>query len=505
MDLYCTRPGCARPGNSFADLDAATTLKTVPQKFCMSCGMPLILDGRYVTLKLLGRGGFGAAFLARDRRTPGLRLCVVKQFQPSGTLTPNQLQVAHDLFEREAEALDRLGNAHPQIPDLFASFNLMVPGTQPGAQQELFYLVQEYIDGLTLEEELAQNGPLSEAAVREILLEVLKILKFVHDQGAIHRDIKPSNIMRNQAGIIYLLDFGAVKQVTTAGSPTKSTGIYSQGFAPPEQVAGSQVYACTDFYALAVTCIMLLTGKAHDELYDSYKNSWQWRQYAAVSDPFARVLDRMLLAAPNQRFQTVSEVLEALQPSAGQPGQRKARSPSAGSVVPSPVPAPTSLPNPSPGAALPPQSSQAQSSQAQSSQAQSSPAPAPISRSARASSIAPFSTLELLGNAAFSGIESALLAIALFSLPIPAPASAVLWLLLAGGLIFAQSQRLIEKVDLPITAGITLAIVLGLAFGLKWVQLRPEGILILAGLAGLLAIAATALFKLIYKVLSGLL
>lgn len=100
MEIYCTRPGCPRPQNFFSELDNNTILKTVQQKYCTTCGMPLILDGRYVPTKLLGRGGFGAAFLARDRRTPGMRYCVVKQFQPVGDLNPEQLQIAQNLFER---------------------------------------------------------------------------------------------------------------------------------------------------------------------------------------------------------------------------------------------------------------------------------------------------------------------------------------------------------------------------------------------------------------------
>ncbi len=490
MDLYCTRPGCSHPGNFWADLDEPAMLRTVPQRFCTCCGMPLILNGQYLTLKLLGRGGFGAAFLACDRHDANLRLCVVKQFQPSGSLTPTQLAIAHDLFQREAEALDRLGNAHPQIPDLFASFDLTVPRGQDGPPQQLFYLVQEYIDGLTLEEELARSGPFSVASTTVVMVEVLKILQFVHDNGAIHRDIKPSNIMRNQDGVIYLLDFGAVKQVTTAASSAKSTGIYSQGFAPPEQIAGNQVYACTDFYALAVTCIMLLTGKTHDELYDSYQNTWQWRPYApAVRDGLAAVLDRMLLAAPNQRFQSVQAVLDALQVrSTG--GTNPLPQPTS-SPTSSPVSRPAPPPTQPPGTALQPAMGP--------NLAHSTP---PSSASVRS---APFSTLELLGTAAFSGFESTLLAIALFSLPIPSPVSALLWLLLSGGLLLALSQRWIEKVDLPITAGLTLAIVAVLVLGLKWIKVTLTVVVVVAGLAGLTAIAVTALFKLVYKLLTVLL
>lgn len=158
MELYCTRSGCPRPQNYFVDLDDSATLRTVQQKYCTACGMPLILVGRYLPLRLLGQGGFGAAFLARDRYTPGMRQCVVKQFKPSGDLSSNQLELAQKLFEREAEVLEELGTQHDQIPNLFAFFELSVPSLQPGKQDSFFYLVQEFIDGKNLEEELQQKA-----------------------------------------------------------------------------------------------------------------------------------------------------------------------------------------------------------------------------------------------------------------------------------------------------------------------------------------------------------
>ena len=338
MEIYCTRPGCARPQNHFPDLDDTAKLKAVQQKFCMACGMPLILDNRYVPTKLLGQGGFGAAFAARDRRTPNMRYCVVKQFQPAGTLSPAQLQTAQGLFEREAEVLEKLGNRHPQIPDLLAFFSLDVPGLAVGQADQFFYIVQEFVDGQNMEELLAAKGRFSEAEVLAILAEMLKILKFVHENDSIHRDIKPSNIMRHRDGRLFLLDFGAVKQVTAAAQPGRaSTGIYSLGFAPPEQMRGDKVYPSTDLYALAVTCLMLLTGKQPEDLHDPYSDTWNWRGYAQVSDRLEAVLNRMLLPSPNQRFASAQEVLDALDPRLPPSGSPLPLSPLSTRLQPAPL------------------------------------------------------------------------------------------------------------------------------------------------------------------------
>ncbi len=450
MELYCTRSGCPRPQNYFADLDDSATLKTVQQKYCTACGMPLILVGRYLPLRLLGQGGFGAAFLARDRYTPGMRQCVVKQFKPSGDLSNSQLEIAQKLFEREAEVLEELGSQHDQVPNLFAFFELSVPSLQPGKQDSFFYLVQEFIDGHNLEEELHQKGKFSEPEVLELLRAILPVLQFVHEHGSIHRDIKPSNIMRHRNGKLYLLDFGAVKQVAKVASAAAkgSTGIYSIGFAPPEQMAGGEVYPSTDLYALAVSAVMLLTGKEAAELFDVYSNQWNWRTQAQVSNALANVLDRMLSPAPNQRFQSAQEVIAAL--------------PSLASPAP---PAPPASPAP----------------------------PAPPSRPA-------FSTLELLAGAGFSGFEGGLIVIALYSLLRSPVITLGVAALILGGLIFAQTRRWVEKWDLLIIAGITLAIIFLLPILRSTISFNVVAFLALA--AGLAAIALTALFRLIYKLLS---
>lgn len=414
MEIYCTRPGCPRPRNYFSDLDDHSILRNVQQKYCTACGMPLILVGRYLPTKLLGRGGFGAAFLACDRYTPGMRQCVVKQFQPAGNLSETQLKLAQDLFEREAIVLEEIGTQHEQIPDLFAYFPIIVSSfSQPGQQEQFFYLVQEYIDGQNLEEELNHKGKFSEQEVLDVLQNVLKILQFVHNKGIIHRDIKPSNIMRHRNGKLYLLDFGAVKQVanTPPGGVGSSTGIFSLGFAPPEQMSGGQVFPSTDLYALAVTAVMLLTGeKDVTKLFDVYSNQWKWQERVSVSPLVANTLDRMLLPAANQRFQSAQEVLEALNLNV-QP------------VIPT--------------------------------QIKSQPQPTPTQPAQQI----PLSTLELLMGAGFSGFEGGLIAIALYSVLRSPNITFVACAVILAILIFGQKQRWIEKTEMLVLAAVTWGVI----------------------------------------------
>jgi serine/threonine protein kinase len=165
-----------------------------------------ILRRRYKIIKQLGAGGIGETYLTEDLDidipvTPKPK-CVLKRLKPQA-IQPDVLR----LFETEAITLYNLGQNHDQIPKLFAYFE----------ENNEFYLIQEFIDGQDLGKELSPSGKkLSEAYVIKMLRDVLEVLAFVHQNKVIHRDIKPSNIMRRRRdGKLMLIDFGAVKEVTT--------------------------------------------------------------------------------------------------------------------------------------------------------------------------------------------------------------------------------------------------------------------------------------------------
>jgi serine/threonine protein kinase len=166
MQLHCTRPNCPAPLNSFLDLDNPQLPRPLEKKYCRACRMELILGGRYLPVSVLGQGGFGTAFLAYDFDSPNKSRCVVKLFQPPVTLTTEQMATAQRLFKNEAIVLERLGRDHPQIPNLYAYFSLPITNPLTNKVDELFYLVQEFIDGEDLEKILHRDGQFSEATAR---------------------------------------------------------------------------------------------------------------------------------------------------------------------------------------------------------------------------------------------------------------------------------------------------------------------------------------------------
>jgi serine/threonine-protein kinase len=258
-----------------------------------------LLDGRYELAKALSSGSFGKTYLARDTKRPGHPICVVKQLQPTKS-EPQILPVARRLFNTEAETLEQLGT-HSQIPQLFAYFEW----------NGEFYLVQEYMAGHLLSEELVPGQPLPEERVFKILLELLEVLEFVHRHNVIHRDICPRNIIRHERdGKLVLIDFGAVKQVTTQTNPTIIIGTH--GYMPVEQALGNPRLS-SDVYAVGMLGIQALTGISPVKLPKDPQNlELLWRDKAQVSRGLANVLDKMVRHDFNERYPSAKEALQAL-------------------------------------------------------------------------------------------------------------------------------------------------------------------------------------------------
>lgn len=266
-----------------------------------------IIRSRYKIIRLLGSGGFGETYLASDLDIPTSPKpkCVVKHLRPQSN-NPAVIQIAQNLFNREAEVLYSLSNLHNEIPKLHAHFE----------EKQEFYLVQEFIDGEDLSKELIPGKRLNEDAVKQLVEDILTVLAVVHERSIIHRDIKPANLMRRHSnGKIVLIDFSAVKEIMTVnatGQTNLTVAIGTAGYMPNEQAAG-QPKLCSDVYAVGMVGIYALTGiQPHELPKDPTTGEVIWQNWANVSDKFAAILNKMVLYHFSQRHQNAAEALQEL-------------------------------------------------------------------------------------------------------------------------------------------------------------------------------------------------
>ncbi|MCU0543340.1 MAG: serine/threonine-protein kinase [Oscillatoriaceae cyanobacterium Prado104] len=286
---YCLNPECQNPHNSST------------AQFCLNCGSNLLLRQRYRPIELIGKGGFGKTFLAIDEDIPSHPRCAVKQFTFHDR-DPELCSKALDLFRQEAVRLDELGK-HPQIPNLLGCFE----------QEDRIYLVQEFIDGLTLKQEL-ECSTYNEDRIWQLLQDLLSVLQFIHDRRVIHRDIKPENIVRRQSdNKPVLIDFGIAKLLTDSAILRPATLIGSQDYLAPELMRG-KVFPASDLYSLGVTCVRLLTQVPPLDMYDFNREQWWWRNYlpkgTSISLELGKILDKLLQPHLSQRYSFAAEVLE---------------------------------------------------------------------------------------------------------------------------------------------------------------------------------------------------
>lgn len=284
---YCLNPNCKKPENS------------PNNKFCITCGTKLLLSDRYRCLRLIGQGGFARTLLAEDEYKPSRPRCVVKQYFPEA-----ESQKARELFAQEAIRLEQL-EKNPQIPNLYAYF----------IQDNRQYIIQEFIDGDNLQTELETEGVFNEEQIKNVLFDLLPVLKFIHQGRIIHRDIKPANIIRRRLDQkLVLVDFGAAKQATVTALKKTGTVIGSAEFVSPEQMRGKPIFA-SDIYSLGVTCLYLLTQISPFDLYNIHEDKWLWRDYLInnpVSDKLGKILEKMAEDSLRNRYKNVEEIITDL-------------------------------------------------------------------------------------------------------------------------------------------------------------------------------------------------
>lgn len=292
----CINPHCSNPKN------------TDNLSRCSSCGSNLLLEGRYRATRLLGEGGFGKTYEVSDRgRSPKVLKVLIK----------NTLK-AVELFKREAEVLSRLNILGIPKGEEYFTFT---PGN---SQEPVHCFVMQKIEGENLQDWMSQrnNRPIGEKKARLWLEELVHILSDIHENQLFHRDIKPSNIMLSQDGLLVLIDFGTVREITdtyeSKHAAKQITTIHTPGYAPLEQFNG-QASPQSDFFALGRTFVYLLTGKHPAEFNNPYEHDLytddleNWRDEATeVSPVFADFIDQLMARPLQKRFANTQAILQRL-------------------------------------------------------------------------------------------------------------------------------------------------------------------------------------------------
>ncbi|MCL2932843.1 MAG: serine/threonine protein kinase [Trichodesmium sp. MAG_R03] len=265
-----------------------------------------VLDGRYKIIKIIESGEFGHNYLAQDIRRPGQPQCFIKHLQPN-TYNQRFMEIIRRRFKQEAQTLEKLSQNN-QIPKLLAYFE----------ENQEFYLVQSFIPGQSLDNEILPGKVLSESQIIRILIEVLEILVFVHKNNVIHRDIKPANIIRRKLdNKLVLIDFGAIKEINiTQPNPTARIG--TMEYMPIEQFEYNPQLN-SDIYALGMIGIQAITGLPSSELSklkdnkNGNKREIFWRHLTTCSTDIANILDKMVRYNYHERYQSAAEVIGDLQ------------------------------------------------------------------------------------------------------------------------------------------------------------------------------------------------
>jgi len=282
----CICPACAKPA-------------ALAQPHCDSCKSPLLLNGRYRLIRVLGQNT-GVTWLALDEQT-NVQV-VVKEL----SVRKISAWKEHELFHREMSVLKQL--SHPGIPGFLDDF------TRSQARKESFYFVQEHREGKNLKEEM-ESHRYTEHEVLLVVGQVLEILVYLQglSPAVIHRDIKPSNIIRSGSGRVSLIDFGSVADLVRPGNQG-STVAGTFGYMAPEQLYGKSAPG-TDVYGLGITAVVLLTRKDPEEMLDE-RNVLSWQSHGQFSRPIADLLGRMLAGPVAERpmapavLEMVNAVLE---------------------------------------------------------------------------------------------------------------------------------------------------------------------------------------------------
>jgi hypothetical protein len=257
------------------------------------------LSDRFELERPLGQGTFGTTHLARERATG--RAVAIKCLSLGGL--PEWKPV--ELFEREARVLRSLD--HPGVPAFVDAFEDEDPA---GGMR--FYIVSEYVEGPTLQAEIARGRRWSPEAARGLFQALLETLEYLHSLSprVIHRDIKPGNVVLRKSGRPVLVDFGSVRDLAARQAHGGMTIAGTAGYMAPEQAIGIADMR-SDLYGLGATMAHVLT---HVHPSDLPRTGLRPRlsDLAGVDEELGRMLERLLEPEPERRYASAAEVIHAL-------------------------------------------------------------------------------------------------------------------------------------------------------------------------------------------------
>jgi outer membrane protein assembly factor BamB/tRNA A-37 threonylcarbamoyl transferase component Bud32 len=267
------------------------------------------LQGRYLIQEVVGVGGMGSVYRARDLHFPNVVKLVAVKEMINHVSDPQVRQTIVANFEREANILATLN--HPSIPRIFDYFS----------HDERSYLVLEFVNGKDLEEILnASDSPVPEERAVAWAIELCDVLHYLHShqpEPIIFRDMKPSNVMVNQDGHIVLVDFGIAKTFRTG---QKGTMIGTEGYSPPEQYRG-EATPLADVYALGATLHHLLTKRdPRIETPFTFNERPIRKINPVVTVEVEAVVNTSVQYNPAERYQTAAAMKEALMAAARKTG-----------------------------------------------------------------------------------------------------------------------------------------------------------------------------------------
>jgi serine/threonine-protein kinase len=199
--------------------------------------------GRYRVDSVLGEGGMGCVYLARDAELD--RPVAIKVLDERYARDPE----FYERFLREARLAARL--SHPNV--------VRVYDTSPEGERP--FIVMEYVDGWTLAEELRRQDRLAPAEAVGVVRQVCAGLQHAHEEGLVHRDVKPANLLLRRDGVVKIVDFGIARAAEATRLTEIGTILGTAAYLAPEQAAGQEVTAAADVYSVGVVLYELLTGR----------------------------------------------------------------------------------------------------------------------------------------------------------------------------------------------------------------------------------------------------